>query len=227
MADKQDYSVRIRRVADYEENEDNPVSHPVANLRAVLDSISKVGAARSGVASKGKRLLAGNLTKQAMLEMGIEEVIEITTNGKQWVVVNREDLTPEQEAYYSVADERSSEMAEWDAVQLAEIVNLLKDTPVDTRVLFDDNQIAQLLTQAADGMVGPTDPYEEWQGMPAFEQEDVFGAVATVKVHFASEKDLAEFARLMGQTVTMQTKFVWFPKQEKMNLKQYQAHEQP
>ena len=139
MADKQDYSVRIRRVADYEENADNPVSHPVANLRAVLDSVSKIGAARSGVSSKGKKLLAGNLTKQAMLEAGIEEVIEITTNGKQWVIVNRDDLTLEQEQYYSVADERSSEMAEWDAAQLAEIVNLLKDTPLDTTALFDDN----------------------------------------------------------------------------------------
>lgn len=110
--------LRKRRLEDFVQNPANPVKHSPRNLDVVVNSIQKVGAMRSGAASKGK-LLAGNLTWEAMAEAGIEEVWEITTNGHSWVVVNRNDLTEEQEMYAAAADQRAAELSQWDAEVLS------------------------------------------------------------------------------------------------------------
>jgi len=43
--------VRLRSLADYRQNEENPVSHTPRNLGAIVESVQKVGAARSGLAA--------------------------------------------------------------------------------------------------------------------------------------------------------------------------------
>jgi hypothetical protein len=85
--------LRLRSLADYRQNEENPVSHTPRNAQAVLESIHKIGAARSGFASDGV-IYGGNLTWEMMAEAGIEGVVEVTTDGNRWVMVNRPDLTP-------------------------------------------------------------------------------------------------------------------------------------
>jgi len=112
-----DVKVTRKKLADYVQNPDNPVAHDPRNLDVVVDSIHKVGAFRSGAASRGK-ILAGNLTWEAMAEAGVEDVVEVTTDGKTWVIVNREDLTPEQERQAAYYDQRGAELAGWDADQL-------------------------------------------------------------------------------------------------------------
>jgi len=109
--------VERKKLADYIQNPQNPVSHNSRNMGVVVDSIHEVGAFRSGAASKGK-MLAGNLTLEAMAEAGIEEVLEVTTDGKVWVVVNSEDMTPEQERKAAYYDQRSATLADWNPEQI-------------------------------------------------------------------------------------------------------------
>jgi len=66
-------------------------------------------------------------------------------------------------------------------------------------------------------------PEDEWVGMPEFEQKDTFGAVLTVKVHFASEEAMEEFSEFVGQELTLKSTFIWYPKQENADLKVYQV----
>lgn len=61
------------------------------------------------------------------------------------------------------------------------------------------------------------DPVEEWTGMPEFNREPL--ASRTLKVHFKTPEDVETFARLIGQNITNDTKFVWFPAAEKRDLK--------
>jgi len=82
---------------------------------------------------------------------------------------------------------------------------------LDLSGLWFEHELDGLLNGIAGEVV---DPAQEWQGMPEFVQEDVFGAIASVKVHIANEADLAKFAQLMGQTVTKETRSIWYPKQE-------------
>lgn len=69
------------------------------------------------------------------------------------------------------------------------------------------------------GMIANNDPEKEWEGMPEFDQDDVSGAILTIKVHFETIDDIAKFSGLINQNVTQKTKFIWFPKKEKLNLK--------
>ena len=58
------------------------------------------------------------------------------------------------------------------------------------------------------------EPWEkEWQDMPEFIQEDQ-GPFFTMKVHFANKEDLAAFAELVQQTITLKSKSIWYPKLE-------------
>lgn len=63
----------------------------------------------------------------------------------------------------------------------------------------------------------PDDPNELWEGMPEFEQEDAIHR--TIKVHFANDVDVEDFARLVGQNITDKTRFIWHPEQKLMDLK--------
>ena len=52
---------------------------------------------------------------------------------------------------------------------------------------------------------------EEWQGMPGFVQEDQ-SPFKTIYVHFENRQDINKFAKLVGQTITIKTKSIWYPK---------------
>lgn len=45
------------------------------------------------------------------------------------------------------------------------------------------------------------------------EPEDL-GAIETVMIHFAAEDDIAAFGELIGQEITDETEYIWYPKQE-------------
>ena len=52
-----------------------------------------------------------------------------------------------------------------------------------------------------------------WKGMPEFVQEDL-SAWKSLTINFASYGDLLEFAELLGQKLTPNTRSVWFPPAE-------------
>ena len=51
---------------------------------------------------------------------------------------------------------------------------------------------------------------KEWVGMPEFIQEKQ-KPHATIIFRFDTEKDLQDFAKLIGQKLTNKTKSAWFP----------------
>jgi hypothetical protein len=55
------------------------------------------------------------------------------------------------------------------------------------------------------------DPNDHWGGMPPCDNDDLT-AFQTIKVHFASREDRQEFAELIGQKITDQTRSIWHPK---------------
>jgi hypothetical protein len=53
----------------------------------------------------------------------------------------------------------------------------------------------------------------EWKGMPEFIQNDL-EPFKTINVHFENKKDVEAFAKLVGQTITMNTRAIWYPPTE-------------
>ena len=51
---------------------------------------------------------------------------------------------------------------------------------------------------------------EHWKGMPEFEQKDLM-PYKTIYVHFENREDMEAFSKLVGQTIGLNTKSVWYP----------------
>jgi hypothetical protein len=112
-----------------------------------------------------------------------------------------------------------SAAAAWDKEKLDA---LLRD------VSTGDVAVQQLLDNLAvkTGIVPEQDVNELWKGMPEFEQEDQMGYKQII-VHFATEDDYKAFANLINQPLTPNTKFIWYPEQEKVNLLAYKCEDEP
>lgn len=52
-----------------------------------------------------------------------------------------------------------------------------------------------------------------WKGMPEYKCEDL-SPFKTLLVHFTNYSDIKKFAKLIGQTITPETRSLWFPKAE-------------
>lgn len=62
-------------------------------------------------------------------------------------------------------------------------------------------------------LLPPTNPTAEWQGMPEYESKDLT-AWKTVYIHFRSLEGLLQFAMLIGQKMTEDTRAIWYPPDE-------------
>lgn len=60
----------------------------------------------------------------------------------------------------------------------------------------------------------PPDWKATWKGMPEYEQKNLM-PWQTIKVHFRNFRDRQEFAELVGQRLTDQTPYVWYPREER------------
>jgi hypothetical protein len=136
--------VRMRHVSEYRPNPSNPVSHNLRNFSTILESVRKLGALRSGFSSGGV-VLGGNLTMDAMVEAGIEWVVEVQTDGNTWAMVDRPDLTPEMQRLAAYYDQQSARLATWNADQVA--VDLSENATL--RDLFYDRELAAIVRDPA------------------------------------------------------------------------------
>ena len=114
----------------------NVRKHDQRNVEAIKASLERFGQ-RKPIVVRGGTVIAGNGTLQAAIELGWNEIV-VTEAPKDW---NDDDARA-----YAVADNRTGELADWDAAQLAEQLMELPDelriaagfTPEDLGLLLDD-----------------------------------------------------------------------------------------
>lgn len=109
--------------------------------RMLVDALGQVGAARSIVIDEADSVLAGNGLLEAAAEAGITKLQVVEADGDTIVAVRRRNLTAEQKRALALFDNRTGELAEWDAEQLA-------DDRAHGKTLtpyFDDNEVRKLL----------------------------------------------------------------------------------
>lgn len=98
----------------------------VRGREALRQSLERFGAGRSILVAKDGTILAGNKTWESALAAGIEEIIEVETDGKQLVAVRRIDLDPDSDEAreYALADNRVGELdLEYDPVAIQAMLN--------------------------------------------------------------------------------------------------------
>lgn len=146
-------------------------------------SLREFGAARSLVVDENGVILAGNGTAEAAASIGIEKVLVIPADGRTLVAVQRTDLSPEQKAEYGVADNRSSDLSEFDGAALNA---LLEDhAELDLSPYFTDDEWKSLVNGIDEEPPPPDDPTTP-SGL-------------TVQLTFPNQEALSEFQRLLAR----------------------------
>jgi len=209
----------ISHISKLRQDARNARKHNPRNVGMIERALNEVGAARSIVIDEEGRILAGNATVEAAAQAGIERVQVVDADGETIIAVRRKGLSEEQKARLALYDNRAAELADWDVDELLESLKRDEDA-LDG--LFDDWELRKLIHDFGTDV----DIESEWQGMPEFEQEDNLGAFSSITVHFTDAAAIEEFSQKIGQTVTSRTKFIWYPKQERLNLKGFISHDE-
>lgn len=87
----------------------------------IQESIKRYGAARSIVIDEENRILAGNGTIEGAKAAGIKNVRIIETAGDEIIAVRRTDLTEHEKVGLALADNRTSDLSDWDAEMLHQL----------------------------------------------------------------------------------------------------------
>jgi len=111
------------KLEDLKQDPVNARKHNPRNVAMIVDSIQELGCGRSILIDEDGKILAGNATYEALVEAGITKVRVVEGNGDEIVAVQRSDLTSLEKARLSLYDNRTSELAAWDA----EVIRLLAD----------------------------------------------------------------------------------------------------
>lgn len=144
--------VRTISLEDLVDDEHNANAGTERGFSMLAESVGKFGAARSLVVDKNGRLVAGNKTKEALVNAGIKHAVVIETDGHTPVVVQRPDwdLTDKEGAArrYAFYDNRVGELdLQWDVERIQ--ADLAEG--MDLSDLFSDAEIHSMVTKASKG----------------------------------------------------------------------------
>lgn len=115
----------------------------------IAESLKRYGAARSIVIDEDGRILAGNGTVEGAKKAGIDKLRIIEAEGDELIAVRRAGLTEDQKVGLALADNRSSDLSEWDHDMLRQLSEDHDLTP-----WFKDDE---LLAEVLDTVEGNTD----------------------------------------------------------------------
>jgi len=120
----------------------------------IKESLEKFGAARSIVIDEENRILAGNGTIEGAKAAGIKNLRVIETDGKEIIAVKRTGLTEEDKVGLALADNRTSDLSEWDAEMLKQL-----SEEQDLEPWFNEGDLTELIGEPEkdEGLTDPDD----------------------------------------------------------------------
>ena len=87
----------------------------------IAESLKQYGAARSIVIDENGRILAGNGTVEGARKAGISKVRIVDADGDEIIAVRRTGLSEDEKVGLALADNRSSDLSEWDDQMLRQL----------------------------------------------------------------------------------------------------------
>ena len=106
------------KVSDLTPDPKNARRRTPQSSHLIKESLQRYGAARSVVVDENNMLIAGHGTVEAAKELGINKVRVIETDGDELIAVKRTNWSPGQKIGANLADNRTSDLSEWDAEML-------------------------------------------------------------------------------------------------------------
>ena len=141
MSEQKVKTVKVSHLGDLKTDPTNARAHNLRNVGMIEDALGAVGAARSIVIDEDNCVLAGNATIEAAGRVGIERVRVVEADGEEIIAVRRSGLTPEQKKLLAYYDNRTAELADWDAEQLLADVT----AGLNLSELFREEELAEVL----------------------------------------------------------------------------------
>ena len=167
-------------------------------IAQLVASIGAFGWTNPILIDEDRAIIAGHGRLEAAKAAGLADVPTIMLTG----------LSGAQKRALAIADNKLALNAGWDDDLLRMELGELGLEGFDLSLIgFSKMELDQILAP-------DIDPRDEWQGMPEFEQGDQM-AFRSIKVNFRDANAVAQFARTIGQTFTDQTKWTWFPQEER------------
>lgn len=189
---------------------DNPKNwrtHPTVQRTALKEMLGRIGHVNAVIAREtpeGLELIDGHLRK----DVSKNETIPV-------LIVDLNE------------DEALEALATLDPIAgLAVADNEAIDTIIEELAALGSTSLNAVLEDMHGSLEPLTDPQEEWQDMPEFENEGD-EPFRSIHVHFETEQDVEEFTKALGITLTKRTKWVYYPKckVEKMTHLRYMGDE--
>ena len=118
------------KITDYKPLPKNPNKGTQRGIGVLDESVRKLGAGRSILVDKNGVIIAGNHAQEAFINAGMDEVIEVETDGNQIVVVKRTDMDADstQGKKMALMDNRAGELGlAWDDVIVEEILQDIQE----------------------------------------------------------------------------------------------------
>ena len=165
-----------------------------------------------------QEILAG-IEVDGILRGGHEHVFDRDAPGPGLVPVRLVDVSDAEADAMTLADNATRLQGRDDAALIVEMAaGFGRESAMMADMGFDGAALDTLVRQAGDAVLrgAPTDgtpagdASSEWSGMPEFDQKDKT-AFRSLTVHFNDQGAVDDFAELVAQKITPQTRFLWFP----------------
>jgi hypothetical protein len=210
------------------------LKNPKLHSNEIENSIGRFGYVEPIVLDeRTNRIVAGHGRKAALLKLkssgGVPPIGVVVNEKGEWIIpvirgwASKNDK--EAEAYL-IASNRLVELGGWDEKELASMMSGLQNEDL-FGTGYDSFSLGELqgIVEGRAMTAGDVDPYEEWKGMPGFENENI--GFRKIIVHFDNQEAVDAFSKLLNQEFTEKTLSIWYPKKEKnvFTDKRYAASE--
>lgn len=125
------------------------------STKLIQESLQRYGAARSIVIDEDNRILAGNGTIEGAKALGLTKLKVIDAAGDEVIAVRRTGLSEDEKVGLALADNRTSDLSDWDAEMLQQL-----SEEHDISPWFEQEDLDALLQEAEqlEPAEGNTDP---------------------------------------------------------------------
>jgi DNA modification methylase len=127
-------------IKDLKSDHKNARKRTDRSAKLIAESLQRFGAARSIVIDEENRILAGNGTIEGAKAAGIKNVRVIETDGTEIIAVKRIGLTEDEKIGLALADNRTSDLSDWDKDMLQQL-----SEEHDIAPWFDADDLAEIL----------------------------------------------------------------------------------
>jgi site-specific DNA-methyltransferase (adenine-specific) len=127
-------------IKDLKSDHKNARKRTDRSAKLIAESLQRYGAARSIVIDEENRILAGNGTIEGAKAAGIKNVRVIETDGTEIIAVKRTGLTEDEKIGLALADNRTSDLSDWDKDMLQQL-----SEEHDIAPWFDADDLTEIL----------------------------------------------------------------------------------